>query len=149
MYSRPVKPSRKEQDELNAGRSRKSKVGMPDFVAKHRRLANSWIGETAPAAERRHGPTKATWLALSREAAANFKRRHAAFRNMPCMPFDVWLLMKREEEIATDYGHKVESWEVQYERKTYYQRLGRERKLMLLGIPPEESSVLDDEDEED
>lgn len=109
VYSRPVKPSRKEQDELNAGRSRKSKVGMPDFVAKHRRLANSWIGETAPAAERRHGPTKATWLALSREAAANFKRRHAAFRNMPCMPFDVWLLMKREEEIATDYGHKVES----------------------------------------
>eukprot|EP00439_Symbiodinium_sp_Y106_P016516 s1521_g2.t1 len=101
---------------------------MPDFVAKHRRLANSWIGETAPPAERRHGPSKATWLALSREAVANFKRRNAAFRNMPCMltpqPFDVWLLMKREEEIATEYGHKVESWEVQYERKTYYQRTG-------------------------
>ena len=25
-------------------------------------------------------------------------------------PFDVWLLMKREEEIATEYGHKAGCW---------------------------------------
>ena len=122
----------------------KSRVHDPAFVAEQKRIANGWIQETAPQppGNKRHG---AMWLILKKEVEIQRQRQHAAFRNMPCMPFDVWLLMKDEEDIATASGQKVEPPEAKEERKLYYHRLGRQRRQMLLGLSVHESAWDDDE----
>ncbi|CAL1128776.1 unnamed protein product [Cladocopium goreaui] len=101
----------------------KLRVHDPAFVAEQRRIANGWIQETAPQGAVGNGKRPgALWLLLKKEMEHQRERHRTAFRNMPCMPFDVWLLMKDEEDIATAGGSKVEPPEVKEERKHYYRR---------------------------
>lgn len=118
----------------------KLRVHDPAFVAEQRRIANGWIQETAPQGAVRNGKRPgALWLLLKKEMEHQRERHRTAFRNMPCMPFDVWLLMKDEEDIATAGGSKVEPPEVKEERKHYYRRLGQRRRQMLLGLSVHDS----------
>jgi len=122
----------------------KLRVQNPSFVAEQKRRANRWIQETAPTPVANN--KRALWLVLKKDLEAKRQRYQAAFRNMPCMPFDVWLLMKDEESIATAGGRKVEPPEVKQERKHFYQRLGLERRKRLLGIYIRESTLDEPED---
>lgn len=115
----------------------KLRVHDPAFVAEQRRIANGWIQETATATVGNGRP--GLWLLLKKEMEHQRESHRSAFRNMPCMPFDVWLLMKDEEDIATAGGSKVEPPEVKEERKHYYRRLGQQRRQMLLGLSVHDS----------
>lgn len=117
----------------------KLRVHDPAFVAEQRRIANGWIQETAPQGAGNGKRPGALWLLLKKEMEQQRESHRTAFRNMPCMPFDVWLLMKDEEDIATAGGCKVEPPEVKEERKHYYRRLGQQRRQMLLGLSVHDS----------
>lgn len=119
------------------GGAMKLRVHDPAFVAEQRRIANGWIQETATATAGNGRP--GLWLLLKKEMEHQRESHRSAFRNMPCMPFDVWLLMKDEEDIATAGGSKVEPPEVKEERKHYYRRLGQQRRQMLLGLSVHDS----------
>ncbi|CAJ1407312.1 unnamed protein product [Effrenium voratum] len=107
--------------------ARGARLRSASFAARHRRMANGWIQDTAPAAAVLARNKRPLWLVLKKDQETKRQIRNAAFRHMPCMPFDVWLLMKHEEDSAP----KAESEEAKQERVRFYRRLGRQRKLLM------------------
>lgn len=84
---------------LSEGRSIRPDLAA---VAENKHRANGWISECVP----KTWPVeqeKPVWVQLQLENVRARKMHARMCRNMPTMPFDLWLEMKREEEQDRDW----------------------------------------------
>lgn len=123
--------SRIEDNKPSGGQPSKRSVWEPGFVEEHKRKANGWIKETTPKNVFLPRNKRAGWVVMRNEERERRRIRSTAMREMPTLPFDLWCMMKEEEERAEDT--KKATKDEKEQRRKHYMRLGADRKLNLFG----------------
>lgn len=115
---------RGDEDWLNEGAKRKLKVSEQAFLHEQRQTANRWITETTPHGVILPRNKRQVWVVTRNDDRERRRIHNTTIRQMPSLPFDLWLQMKDEEmknaqeETPTD----------QAARRSFYITLAAQRK---------------------
>lgn len=93
---------RREEEWLNEGARRKLKVSEQVWLNEHKKAANRWIKDTTPNGIVLPRNKRQVWVVTRNEAKERRRIRNTAIREMPSLPFDLWLQMKDEERKSAE-----------------------------------------------
>lgn len=94
-------PTPASRPEESPGSSRKYRSVDPEYIAENKQRANGWISECMPKAWILEYE-KPVWLQLKHEGERLRHIRNKTRRQMPTMPFDLWLQVKQGKPLALD-----------------------------------------------
>lgn len=117
---------------FNEGQMKKLEVRSPEFLESHKQRANGWLHETTPRTVYIPRNKRPGWLIQKRDDEKRRMLRNTALRDMPCLPFDLWLEMKDLEHLDRQGGRRPDP-EILEQRKLFYQSLGEERRAFMQG----------------